>query len=138
MAAALGCEGPTGTTAFDLAKARSLWHRNGFDFYELITLQECFCGFTGTVRISVVDGVAGSAIDLVTGERVPVDVLRIGTVEDVFQTIEFYLEQGGTVDVSFDDRLGYPVTGRLDLPDHSDAGFHFEVLSLEPSLSEPL
>ncbi|MGH7565109.1 MAG: DUF6174 domain-containing protein [Gemmatimonadota bacterium] len=128
-------DSPTGTTAFDLSRARTLWAQHGFADYEYTLTQGCFCGFVGRARVGVRDGTVVSAASLETGEAIPVEFLRIRTVEGAFELIRTFLDDEGDrrVDVRFHDRLGYPVTGDLDLARIADEELHFEIEDLEPA-----
>ncbi len=134
MAIAGSCDdAPTGTAFFDLARARTLWARHGFADYDYTLTQNCFCGFVGRARVEVRDGAGVSATDIETGEAIPLEVLRIRTVDGAFAVIQTFLEEEGErrVDVRFHDRLGYPEIGDLDLAMVADEELHFEIENLE-------
>ena len=60
--------------------------------------------------------------------------MRFGTVEDAFDLIQAFQESEDDrrVDVRFHDRLGYPVSGFLDIFQIADEELHFEIKELEP------
>lgn len=134
MAIAGSCDdAPTGTAVLDLTRARTLWAQHGFADYDYTLTQSCFCGFAGRARVEVRDGAVVSVTSIETGEAIPVELLRIRTVESAFAVIQTFLDAEGErrVDVRFHDRLGYPVSGNLDLAMVADEELHFEIEDLE-------
>ncbi len=126
-------DSPTGSIASDLSRARTLWAQRDFADYDYTLTQGCFCGFVGRARVEVRDGTVVSVTGLESKEAIPIEFLRIGTVEEAFDLIEsFVVEEGDRrVDVRFHDQLGYPVSGFLDIFQIADEELHFEIEDLE-------
>lgn len=132
----VGCEdSPADATAFDLARARTLWAQSGIADYDFTLDLGCFCGFVGLARIEVRGRTAVSATSLETGEAIQIEALRIRTVDHAFDVIQSFLEseQDRRVEVDFDRRLGYPVSGFLDIFRIADEELRFEITDLEPT-----
>ncbi|MGH7570887.1 MAG: DUF6174 domain-containing protein [Gemmatimonadota bacterium] len=128
-------DSPTGTGLSDLSRARTLWSQNGFTDYDYTLTQSCFCGFVGQARVGVRDGAVVSVNSLETGEAIPVEFLRFRTVEGAFDLIQSFLNEQADrrVEVRFHDRLGYPVSGFLDIFQVADEELQFEIEDLEPA-----
>lgn len=132
----VGCEdSPADATAFDIARARTLWAESGIADYDFTLDLGCFCGFVGLARIEVREGTAVSATSLETGAAIQIEALRIRTVDHAFDVIQSFLEseEDRRVEVEFDRRLGYPVSGFLDIFRIADEELRFEITDLEPT-----
>lgn len=136
LVGALVCtDGPTGTGAFNISRGRTLWRQHGFSDYDFTLTQGCFCGFVGRARVQVRDGEAVSITEIGSGDAIPLELLRIRTVEHAFDVIQSFLEDEGdrSVEVRFHDRLGFPLMGNLDIARIADEELHFEIEDLEPA-----
>ncbi len=87
-----------------LASARERWESGAPEDYTLTEESSC-PGCTGRPRTLAVH--RGEVVSLASSDQV--------TVEDVFDTIERSLREGATVEVEYDEELGYPKRVVIDL-----------------------
>ncbi|HEX8693028.1 MAG TPA: DUF6174 domain-containing protein [Longimicrobium sp.] len=114
---AAACDNPFASDAREeLSDARLRWERAGIDDYQYRVTRHCFCGFTGPMLVTVVDGAVVSRVFTESGQPVPANVhARIGTVDDLFELLEAALDEDpAEFDASYDGQLGYPVSASID------------------------
>ena len=112
--AVLGCESPVSPRELVLlAAAEAKWAARGFSDYSVEVVHscgECSAQASQLTRIEVVGGAVVRTVNLVTGEIIMGDGHQSSPVEGLFAWIRQANKTHGLKDleVSFDDRLGYP------------------------------
>ncbi len=102
----------------DLERAITLWEESEIDSYSYTILLVCFCDFPAGEKIEVT--VKSNSFDVATiqnGDSKSEDELD-GiplSMEAVFEMIgKMYASQPQVLKVKYDERLGYPISIRLD------------------------
>ncbi len=87
----------------------------------------------GAVRVAVVDGEVSEAIypEPVLASILP--RIPLLTVADMFDRARITLEQGGLVEITFDESYGHPTMLTIDpVPDAIDDEYSVRVISVDP------
>ena len=111
-----GCENPLGPQESELEANVETWADADVAAYEYHFRRLCFCGpdTTREVIIEVILGNVARVLDAETGEELP-DPGSYPAIEDLFAEIQDAIDrEAETIDVSYDDRLGYPLSAFFD------------------------
>jgi Family of unknown function (DUF6174) len=143
LAAVSGCDGPERAVSprelTQLARAEAKWAAKGFanySFERIASCGNCPNRATQLARVDVVDGVVVRVVMVLSGEVVP--VAELGgwtTVESTFAWIRrVNMEEGiERLDVTFDDRLGFPTfVAWFYRPTYADPGAALTLRSVVP------
>lgn len=121
----------------DLQVARARWERSGIDDYAMTLRLVCFCGYVGPVRITVVNDVVVSRVDVESGH--PLAPQYEGAFPDIpalFDIAARALPTADQVELTFDAVYGYPRGAYVDRwIDMADDEYGWVVTAFSPAPS---
>jgi hypothetical protein len=136
--AASACQSPSGADPGDLrelASARKHWMQQGPRSYTFVAGANCFCGFLGDIRTTVVNGVVTERVYVEDGSPVPADrFAEIATIDAMLETLDkAFRDDAYDVRVTYDDR-GVPTQAYIDYKANwADEEFGWFVRSFTPA-----
>ncbi|MFL5542413.1 MAG: DUF6174 domain-containing protein [Longimicrobiaceae bacterium] len=132
------CQSPSGADPDDLrafTNARKHWMERGVRSYTLVARANCFCGFLGDIRTTVVNGVVTERVYVEDGSPVPADrFAEIATIDAMLETLDkAFREDADDVRATYDDR-GVPTQVFIDYHyNWADEEFGWVVRSFTPA-----
>jgi hypothetical protein len=127
------CGTPLGGGSHDGSAARLRWERQGIDDYRYVYRLVCFCPESQPVQVTVHDGQVTSAESADPNTRIAEgeQMLVVLTVDEVFDEIEYAVENGTRTDVEYHPQLGYPTSAEIGTL-ATDAGVRYLISDLVP------
>jgi len=91
------------------------WRDAGMTSYGYEFRRVCFCPNTNLVRITVIDGVITAVHDVDSGTDLDSSEFRFyETVDDLFDIVRDALTNADSIEVTYDEKLGYPTQITID------------------------
>ncbi len=134
-----GCEiiGPDKEDSLGLASHRAEWNSSNDGTYSFVLFRGCFCVWSGTIRIQVVENEIVSAFMTERNEEVPyIDLGDLETIDDIFDMIERAEGRADLLEVTWSDR-GYPAEVSIDWTEEiADDEMYVTISEVSPWINE--
>jgi len=118
-----------------LQSARTKWDSNSGQYYTIQSQRACECRaeMSALMKISILENSVISAVDINSGEAIPQDIWEgITTVNDLFDLIEKAIEDNISIEVTYNEKYGYPETAKIDVEQLAvDGGLHIILSNLD-------